>query len=409
MKTRRPKKSESQGELEAQCSESDDNVDVGLIEVINAVDDLDFALKNMSPKYLNIQLWHVLCGYVGHCICTEGRDGDKTEVIYQLCYERFMDVHCNVADHEDLRQRLLSYLPDSQYPPRFSEYVSIKLQAEIKSEFLKSYNTSIEDTAEGDKFKSSHFGYLVWTTFTKTRASIMSLFNVHWTKQNLRSGVKAKAADNKSGLLNAIRRTVYLKRLTQEVRISVANKWLYAKNTNKDLLQDPDGKRRLFDETLEARTNEGMPSDYFPNEWLCFLLFGKPAKQNAFDTFCNNSSLNKRRGVTVCDLSEVTLGRKKSRCSDELVNNIVPENSSTTFLSPPISSLSTSTVFIKDCQERYERLLLKDSVETLLRLKQLTKSSKYDKMLEDELLELHKLCFEERQKLKVDKNFTASI
>ena len=59
MKTRRPKKSESQGELEAQCSESDDNVDVGLIEVINAVDDLDFALKNMSPKYLNIQLWHV--------------------------------------------------------------------------------------------------------------------------------------------------------------------------------------------------------------------------------------------------------------------------------------------------------------------------------------------------------------
>ena len=45
MKTRRPKKSESQGVLEAQCSESDDNVDVGLIEVINDVDDLDFAFN----------------------------------------------------------------------------------------------------------------------------------------------------------------------------------------------------------------------------------------------------------------------------------------------------------------------------------------------------------------------------
>ena len=411
MKTRRRKKSEFVRELEAQCrSQTDDNADIGVIEVIDNVDDLEFALKNMSPKYLNIQLWHALCGYVGHGICADGRDGDKIEVIYQYCHERFIDVHCNVADHEDLRQRLVSYLPDSQYPPSFSEYVSTKLQGEMKSEFLKKYNTSFEEIVEEDEFKAFHFGYLVWTTFTKTRASIMSLFNVYWTKTNLRLGVKAKALDNKSGLLNAIRCAVYLKRLPQEVRITVNNKWLYGKNTNKEFVEDPDAKRRLFDETLEARVNEGMPSDYFPNEWLCFILFGKPAKGSPFETFCNNLSLNKRGGVSICDLSEVTVGRKKSRSSDQPANDVVPVNSLTTPLSPPISSVSSSTALVREvCNDRYERLLLKDSVDTLFRLKQLTKSSKYDQMLEEELLELHELCLEERKKLKVDKNFTSYI
>ena len=386
---------------EDECRSLYSDIILDVVDIVDEVDDVEYLMKNISSKQLDIQLWYVLCGYVGHAVIRERKDGESMDVLFEFCHERFLDVLCYIEKHDQLRQRLLRYFSDQNFPVSFSEYVAIRLQGEIRDKFLRDHKSF--EAFDGEKLKKLHFGYIVWSNFLEARSNVMSSMNVYWTERNLRRAVTSGQSENKSGLLTTIRRNLYSSKLEGEVKKTLKNKKAYAKKVNKDdfqNLQNPEVKEKFVAEALQKK--KIFPSDFFPKYWLCFLLFGKPGYMESYPCFCDATSLNRRSNVLVSDLTEETHVKKKNR-NDDVIGGNIPERSTvlTELPSDSLSTISNVSSVVAHLASRHHLSLIRSAIESLSRLKKLDKSNDYDDELRVQLKKMHVFCNEEIKKYEV--------
>jgi len=366
------------------------DIDLTEVEYFPAINDVEQVIKSSREELLHMQLWNVFCGHVGDSIVKSGEGMSSSDSIYALCCDCFFDL-INHFDTNEMYAPILSYFPDSKLPSSFSVFVmNVKYEADMSTNF-KNEVKHLKDV-EFSFLKKLNFGYSVWSDFSRSRRTIMSEFNVCWTKSNLRRDVRDGLPDNVSGLLKTIRMRSYLKICSEKLLKKISNKKVYANREGKVApFADGDEERQFLNVELKKKKDAGMPMFFFPSEWLCFLLFGRPSFVSRLSSFCDISTLSS--GIFA------NVERVGSSGGLETMNMLKNVDSNPT----TVSSITTSsnTLKVERNIEESKIEMLKGSISALQALKNICRCEDYDALLIKELKELHEICINRKQMLEL--------
>ena len=385
--------------------ESDKYCDVVLddIEVVDDVDPVRFVLQKCAVRELDIQLWYVLCGIVGDSICREKRDGERSEVVYEMCFDRASLQSLRQLDADLFPDVLKRNFPLEILPKTFLELVNSKFDGDIKTKFLKDHPHMAN--LDQERKRELHFGYLVWNDFLESRFTVISSMNVYWTLRNLHGNVKPRGLGNKTGLLNAVRHVCYEKHMSKVVKKKIANRFNYWKKMKRDMSDNIEELQKMHNDItqeemgiIDKRLMDGMPLDFFPREWLCFVLFGRPCYDSCLDSYCETSSLKRRGGQTIIDMSDDSGAIKKARTNVSGVFESISVSLSDQTMSS-ISSNNMTTVIVKNDEQRSARVVVKDTIAALSIMRMLRADEETDKKLWEQSEILYQLCIEEKRQI----------
>eukprot|EP00602_Paraphysomonas_sp_CaronLab_P004417 CAMPEP_0185034362 /NCGR_PEP_ID=MMETSP1103-20130426/24180_1 /TAXON_ID=36769 /ORGANISM="Paraphysomonas bandaiensis, Strain Caron Lab Isolate" /LENGTH=254 /DNA_ID=CAMNT_0027570993 /DNA_START=329 /DNA_END=1090 /DNA_ORIENTATION=- len=165
----------------------------------------------------------------------------------------------------------------------------------------------------------AYFGFKVWDTHQSTRTVVNSKLGPHYNNK-----VFDRSGHNRSGVLHAIRVAYWESRQEEKSEKSVDNNLAYAK------------KKLTKGKKFSRATKDGMPEDYYPEEWLTFILLGKPAEDRALNSYVLTQG-EKRKGMLIHHAKDI--GRRFNKKARHTVGD--------TAQTPPSKESSTPTVIIK--------------------------------------------------------------
>jgi hypothetical protein len=157
------------------------------------------------------------------------------------------------------------------------------------------------------------FGSKVWDAHLKAKGFVNSHLNPHWKKSIL-----DKSGNSTSAVFLGIRQYLWQSGLEKKCKEKVDNALKYArmKGNTEALPENASDKAEMVALEVSKLEEKGFDEKYYPKEWLCFVLFGKPAGDDKLDSYASGLGgvSEKKRMFTLADIQEEgTNIRKQAR------------------------------------------------------------------------------------------------
>jgi len=360
-----------------------DGVTLGDIDIIPAVDEFKALLWNASDAMICAQLWDVFCGHVGDGIFEDKLATGRLMDIYELCHVRFYELMGTFKRFKYYEENVLEYLEEKKLPAVFIEFVQVKCDKDPSKKFLKDH--PLCSKLPIPQIRQRQFGFFVWSSFSASRATIRNHFNVYWKECNLRRGVSPSGVNNTSGLLRAIRCRSYFRYSWKKLEESVKGKKAYAALKNRPPLFASDEEEAQFKrDAMAEKIAAGPPNTYYPDEWLAFLLFGKPAGDRGLRRFGDGKDNGRSNESEILSAVTETSSKKQRRAAASAVVNMQEEGTpDSTISSPPGKVVTIKLDMVRNAGWDVKLRIIKESIDAIVLYKQhLGRSDKDDALAE---------------------------
>jgi hypothetical protein len=194
----------------------------------------------------------------------------------------------NLPKTEKFAEGVLKYFPNNTWPPGFEELFTEESQIIPASKWLVSHGYTDKSTDQllpnkfMDTAKWHHWGNRIFTTAKESKTIINSWLNKKWVPAR-----KLKSGRNVTGLHLAIREfyiTSYLcpvkaKQYVDRERRRISKAIKDAASENKPAPRGPltdEEETTMYDSKMTDEKSKRSAEHFFPEEYLTWLLIGKP-------------------------------------------------------------------------------------------------------------------------------------
>lgn len=219
-------------------------------------------------------LWALVCCLARDAVTTEQEKQDQTNV-HMIVYDYFYEILNNLKLREYFSEQLFEHMGEEKtWPPQFLEFIESKGRGKKNKDGeaqKPSSKRAKKDLSEED-FQKISLGEKIWKDANDFRNEINKFLNPLWI-DSAKDANKSGIASNSARLL-AIRKHCWPvdceSRAVNTVKARL-NKEIPKKSFNRG---DP-SCQLLVTEAIAKNNKGGMPTFWYPQFWLTFILCGK--------------------------------------------------------------------------------------------------------------------------------------
>jgi hypothetical protein len=331
-------------ELQTEFEEQDEDDDSSVEEIVkhkhlevdgdgNGFDDIGHLIKQLNGK--DIKEKNNVVTMITNMLYVIA-----TDAVYKTSTTKEFDKNVRLANEMDnlvanihsmtslfYYERFIARLDGKDLPKAVIKKHRTLIKEKPGKTFMGKYKNKI-GTKTDEEFILSAYGYKIYTLAVKTKRVINSRMIPYW--RDLESG------NTEGGLLLAIRKTVHPFFMKEKAITSATNKTAAAKRSTKS----GKGKKLKLDieettssaalsvktEKLEEEVTCKFESEWFPVEWLAFLVLSLPAKERGLPYLVPSTSVPQ---VVQPTSFKKRINNIKEESSDSLKGKATPSKSFT--------------------------------------------------------------------------------